>query len=323
MNQRTSSSSCGLVLLLIITSALHLVSSEVRLVQHQHLWKDDEVIQLMQAPQCQEAVVRARQRLPRVVSQSFCPLCSHNHIQLLNGTHVTMTYLKIPKAHAASGHNNSLWGTHQSACEVTPHNNNFLYSFVRDPLSRVLAAYNEASVRKSSQTKRKMVDGEPDRFIAFCEEIFGGNVRNWDGGGKSHHMMSAALMIQAAMDMNMLPSLLGRMEYLDEMEEEINLRMGKHLSRSHKRFKKNKLPFALNITSVLYDLIGSLWEEDFVCFGYTLPIDGSMISPPSSKYVRIGKLLEEKYWQRNHQPDLPEPSPSCPSSHHKKAIIYK
>lgn len=260
----------------------------------QSVWNGTEIVDLLDAPDCAAAIRRAKQRQPPIVA--LCPLCTRG---TLNSTHVQ--YLKVSKA-GSSTMVKLLTHQDQSSSPLARHlcqgqpQDDFRFTLVRDPIDRVISAYREVDIgqwKNSPHISYRKHHTEPDRIVAFLEDFFAGNMFSFDCG-MPHHLFSAALTLDAARSMNRLPNLVGRLENMSDFFTALNDKVGADLPIPNATYARGpkSIPGASNV-------IYSLFEEDFVCFGYQFIKNASAIEL-SPKKMRA--------YHRNHKAKIATPN---------------
>lgn len=176
----------------------------------------------------------------------------------------------------------------------------FRFTSVRDPVARVLSAYEEVlkpppwyttNISNLSYREYDKKNNSNEHFVAFVDDYFMGRMENWDGG-MPHHMVSAALTLQAAFEMDRLPNVLGRLEksallfkYLHELAPGGNFQLPHAYSTGATKARSTR-----EMVKVIIDL----WEEDFVCFGYPLPYANSTTTKVyHNKYASFNRAKRE------------------------------
>lgn len=244
----------------------------------QSVWNEQEIVDLLDAPDCAAAIRRAKQRQPPIVA--LCPLCTRG---TLNSTRVQ--YLKVSKA-GSSTMVKLLTHQDQSSSPLARHlcqgqpQDDFRFTLVRDPIDRVISAYSEVDIgqwKNSPNISYRKHHTEPDRLMAFLDDFFAGNMYSFDCG-MPHHLFSAALTLDAARSMNRLPHLVGRLENMPEFFTALNDKAGADLAIPNATYARGPrgIPGASNV-------IYSLFEEDFVCFGYPFVASASAVELSPAK----------------------------------------
>jgi hypothetical protein len=245
------------------------------LLINKSVWKGEEIRQLLQRPECQQAIQRAKERHPP--NLALCPLCSRGRFP---DTNISVEYLKIPKAGSTSLVNLITGSTKmqhlnkeaQMLCEGR-HPNDFRISMVRDPTLRLISAVSEVNKKRWRKSPNvsyaRIKNDDKRRFLQFLEDYFQGRMENWDAG-LPHHVMSAAMYIQAIYDMNRTVSVLGKMEDPEAFTQLLSVQVnGKNVTLEKWNARGSSLETGL---FQWYQAAAAvLFEEDFVCFGYSLP----------------------------------------------------